>query len=218
MKKFFTTLGCSLILLSSCNKETIKGGGAIISENRTVPAFTEIQINGDGEATVVYGLTQEVTVTGYENLLPVYETKMLGSVLQLQFKPNNYRIRNNNIKVRITVPSLSNLRINGSGNISAANFANGNTLTTYINGSGNIVVKDSKYINASYIINGSGEITATTTEAKQAAAEIHGSGNIRLKVANKLDANISGSGTIDYWGNPTTVNTQVSGSGKINKQ
>ena len=100
MKKFFTILGCSLILLSSCNKETIKGGGAVISENRIVPAFAEIQINGDGEATVVYGLTQEVTVTGYENLLPVYETKMLGSVLQLQFKPNNYRIRNNNIKVR----------------------------------------------------------------------------------------------------------------------
>ena len=217
MKKLTTILTCA-ILLGACTKETITGGGAVITENRNVPVFTEVQLNGEGEATILYGTTQEVSVTGYENLLLVYETKMVGTALHLQFKPDDYRIRNNNIKVNIKVPSLSYIRVNGSGKVLAGNFATGDNLSAYINGSGNMQVKDSKYNKVSYVINGSGGIVANTTEAKEANAEIHGSGKILLNVLNKLDANISGSGDIDYWGNPAAVNTQVSGSGKITKK
>ena len=217
MKKLTTILACT-ILLGACTKETIRGGGAIITENRNVPVFTEVQLSGEGEATILYGTTQQVLVTGYENLLPVYETKMMGTTLHLQFKPDDYRIRNNNIKVNITVPSLSYIRVNGSGKVLAGNFTRGDILSAYINGSGNMQVKDGKYNNVNYVINGSGDIVANTTEAKEANAEIHGSGRILLHVLNKLDANISGSGDIDYWGNPGAVNIQVSGSGKITKK
>jgi hypothetical protein len=218
MKKLFTIFAGSIILFSSCNKESIKGSGAVITEARSLPTFSEIQVNGDADLNVVYGAGQEVSVTGYQNLLPVYETKMVGTVLYLQFKPNYYRIRNNNIKVKIVVPALTYLRLNGSGNIIASNFRTGSDLNAAINGSGNILLQDSKYFKANYTINGSGNITASTTEAAEAAAEIHGSGNIRLKVSEKLTANIAGSGNVDYWGNPVTMSTQISGSGKVNKK
>ena len=218
MKIVNSLLFCSITLFTACNKETIKGGGAVISENRTVPAFTEIQLNGDADASVVAGPVQQVTVNGYENLLPVYETKIIGTTLHLGFKPNYYNVRNNNIKVTIVVPDLTFIRTNGSGNFIAKNFMNGNNFSAYINGSGNIDVKDSKFQKVTYNVNGSGNIHANTTEAIEAQAEIHGSGNILLRVTGKLTANIAGSGNIDYWGNPATTSTQVNGSGRISKK
>ncbi|MEJ7588748.1 MAG: DUF2807 domain-containing protein [Ferruginibacter sp.] len=65
---------------------------------------------------------------------------------------------NSNIKVNITIPSLASLRVNGSGNINAKNFMNGDFLAATINGSGDIFVNDSKYNKVNYSIHGSGEI------------------------------------------------------------
>lgn len=159
-----------------------------------------------------------MTVTGYQNLLPVYETKVQGNTLYLQFRPDIYNVRNNNIKVNIQLPLLAYMRINGSGKINATGFANGDLLTGAINGSGDIFIGDSKYNKVTYTVNGSGNIKAASTTSTEAEAQISGSGNIELAVSNKLKASISGSGNIIYWGNPVTVETQVSGSGKITKR
>ncbi|MEP7144881.1 MAG: DUF2807 domain-containing protein [Ferruginibacter sp.] len=218
MTKRLMVLVSSIALLGSCNKEFIRGGGAINSETRMVNPFTNVEMRGGGEATINYGTAQAVSITGYQNLLAVYETKVIGNTLYLQFKSDIYNVRNNNIKVNITLPVLAYLRINGSGKITAKNFADGVVLTASINGSGYIFVGDSKYTKAAYSINGSGDIKAATTTAIEAAAQITGSGNIELNVSNKLMATISGSGNINYWGNPVTAETQVSGSGKITKK
>jgi len=125
-----------------------------------------------------------------------------------------YDAKNNNIKAIVTLPALSGLRINGSGKMQAGNFININ-LTASINGSGYIFIGNSQYNTASYSINGSGDIDAGSTKVEEANAHISGSGNIELKANIKLKATIVGSGSIFYLGNPTTVETQVSGSGKI---
>ncbi len=215
MKKLVQLISVGLVLLTACNKENIRGTGPIITEKRTVPTFTEIEIDGDANATVSYGLQQEVSVKGYQNLLPVYETKLVGTTLHLGFKSNYYNVRNNNIQVAIVVPVLSHLRTNGSGNIVATGFGNGNFLSAYINGSGDISLQHSKYTKATYEVNGSGNINGSSTELREAKATIHGSGDIFLRVINKLKAEIYGSGNIDYWGNPTDVDSHVSGSGNI---
>lgn len=218
MKKILALFVCSIIFLSACNKETIRGSGAIISEDRILPGLTEIEFDGEAEADIISGVTQKVTITGYQNLLPVYESRLIGNTLHLGFKPNEYRIKNNNIKVTIALPALSYVRINGSGNINCRDFINGNNLGAWIDGSGSILIENSKYNKAVYSVTGSGNITANTTEAAEAKAEIHGSGNIMLNVTDKWDASLTASASINYWGNPAVVNTQVSGSGHINKK
>ncbi|MEJ7588749.1 MAG: hypothetical protein WKI04_14415 [Ferruginibacter sp.] len=76
MKLLTVSFVCSSILLGACNKETIRGGGAVVTETRPVPEFTNIELGGCSEAIISYGTAQQVTVTGYENLQPVYETKV----------------------------------------------------------------------------------------------------------------------------------------------
>ena len=206
----------AVVFLAACNKESIHGDGPVVSEERTVPSFTQVQLDGDGELTISHGTTQKVSVSGYQNLLPVYETKIVAGVLHLGFKPG-YSIRNNNMRVVIQVPELTYMRINGSGKIIATNFIQGGMLA-YVNGSGDLLLRDCKFTQVLYSVNGSGNLVANTSEANDADVEIHGSGKILLRVVSELDVYIAGSGTVDYWGNPMVVNSQVSGSGRINKK
>src|ERR671912_494723 len=145
IKKFVCLLMYSaVIFLAACNKESMRGEGAVISEERTVPSFTQVQLDGDGEVTITYGPTQKVSVSGYQNLLPVYETRIVAGVLHLGFKPG-YSIRNNNMRVVIEVPQLTYMRINGSGKITANNFIQGGGMLAYINGSGDLLLGDCKF-------------------------------------------------------------------------
>ncbi|MDO9377152.1 MAG: DUF2807 domain-containing protein [Ferruginibacter sp.] len=217
LNKYSMLMCIAVLFLAACNKESIRGEGAVSTENRNVPSFTQVQLDGDAEATISYGPTQKVSVTAYQNLLPVYETKIVGGVLHLGFK-SGHRIRNSNVRVAIEIPVLSFMRIDGSGKMTGTNFQQGEMLENYVNGSGSIIVQQCAFDKAVYDVNGSGSITATTSDATVANAEIHGSGQIRLRVSNELDASIHGSGVIEYWGNPATVNSHVSGSGQINKK
>jgi hypothetical protein len=217
MKKFLGLLASSMIILSGCNKDNLSGSGATDTELRVVPVFTSIELKGSAEVDVSYSTTQEVKITGYENLLPYYETKVFNNTLYLQFRSDVYNVRHNNIKLNITLPLLSGIRVNGSGKVTAGNFINGDGLTASVNGSGDIFVNASRYNKANYFINGSGDLKASGNIVAEAVAGISGSGSIELNVTDKLKANISGSGDIKYWGNPGTVETQVSGSGKVTK-
>jgi len=66
-------------------------------------------------------------------------------------------------------------------------------------------------------ISGSGKVLASELVVDRCAVRISGSGDVEINVKNTLDANITGSGTITYKGNPSQVNGQSSGSGRIRK-
>ena len=50
------------------------------------------------------------------------------------------------------------------------------------------------------------------------AASCNGAGSISVYASERLDASVSGIGSIDYSGNPATVNRSVSGLGKISQK
>jgi hypothetical protein len=66
-------------------------------------------------------------------------------------------------------------------------------------------------------ISGSGKVLAGNLEADKCEVRISGSGDVEINVKSDLDANISGSGTVSYKGNPSHVNSHSSGSGSVRK-
>lgn len=66
-------------------------------------------------------------------------------------------------------------------------------------------------------ISGSGKVLAADLETNRCDVRISGSGDVEISVKNELDANISGSGSVSYRGNPTKINSHASGSGKVRK-
>lgn len=207
----------SIITLAACNKPSLRGSGATVTEVRSVPAFNNVRVEGSGNATITQGTTASVQVTGYENLVPAYETYVTNGTLVLKFKNDYHNIRNNNISVKIVTPSLERTSINGSGSMLIKNFT-GNLFQTEINGSGKVTVENSRYLTANLEVNGSGDIHAQQLTAGDVEARISGSGRIEITCFVKLVARISGSGDVFYWGNPQHLDMQVSGSGKVIRQ
>lgn len=235
MKKLFFLLSIT-VALTSCNKDVITGSGNTVTETRIPAPFHGVETHYDISANITYGATQDVKVTGYQNLLSILEAEVVNGVLRIKF-PNRYsRVRNNNVVVNITLPALSRIGIYGSGNIVADNFSTATGLFASVNGSGNVWVRNSVFTNvtssiygsgdinletsafqnANFSIHGSGDINARTTQAKEVIASIYGSGSIFTSVSDKLTATINGSGDINYWGQPL-VNSQINGSGRVQK-
>jgi hypothetical protein len=97
--------------------------------------------------------------------------------------------------VTLTVSGEASFGISGSGKIQAQGSANR--------------VKTS--------ISGSGRLMAAEFATKVCEVRISGSGDVQINVKDELDANISGSGSVSYKGDPAKVNSHSSGSGKVKK-
>ena len=204
-------------VLFACRKDVIRGEGNTITQTKTVAAFTGVETHYDIKAIITYGATQQVEVSGYENLLNVLETPVENGVLKLKFKTGYHTIKNVNVVARLQLPALTSATIHGSNNIEVTGFTNDNAFTGQIHGSGSIKVANSAFEKATLRINGSGDIDARGLQAKEATAHINGSGEVFVSVSDKLIATINGSGNINYWGNPA-VETSIQGSGRVVKK
>jgi hypothetical protein len=209
-------LAALVLLFSSCTKDVIRGGGSISTRIMNLPAFSAIESHYDISAQIVYGTVQEVSVTGYDNLLNILEFKVENGVLKMMYDKDYESIRNGNIVATIKIPMISKATIHGSQNVSISNFT-GNTLNAKIHGSGKIEINNSTYQSAFLDIYGSGDIDAQTLQTKQAETNIHGSGDISVAVSDHMKANIYGSGNVYYWGNPV-IETEQHGSGRVIKR
>jgi Putative auto-transporter adhesin, head GIN domain len=194
MKKLLTAV-VAICMLTSCTKENLTGSGSIQTENRNITGFTKIDVAGRTGVTITPGISFKVSVKGYSNLLPAFETKVIGNTLKLGYKTGT-SINNDNTEVSITMPTLTGVISNGSSTI-----AIGSGITDEFTA----------------IINGNSEINAFGMEAKKAVLEINGSGTMRLSVKDMLTAKINGSGVIYYKGNPS-ISSSITGSGRLQKQ
>lgn len=219
MKKnimIYAALVSLLMGVSSCSKMAV-GKGDIVTQQRTTTAFTSVKIDGSANVTITQGNTFSVSVSAYENVINWLETSVTNGELVIGYK-NNTLITNGNARATITMPAISGLTVSGSGDFFVkGNFVNTGTLNLRVQGSGNINIDSCRTDVASLKIDGSGNINSFGLVAKEATVHVAGSGDSKLTVTNLLDVIISGSGSVQYKGNPQSVNTKINGSGRVHK-
>ncbi len=219
------------VLSTGCgNFFGIKGEGPLMENTRAVLAFDGIELNIAADVFIVPGEAGTLRIEGQQNILDVLETNVTDNKLVIRFSKN---VRTSEgISIYASLPTLRTLDISGSGTctsrqtiesvsieveISGSGSANldivTNKLNAAISGSGMLNVKGSA-VETNYDISGSGSVEASNVNTKNCRTEISGSGRATVYVIDKLDADISGSGTIMYTGSPVVTST-VSGSGKV---
>ncbi|HYH55726.1 MAG TPA: DUF2807 domain-containing protein [Anseongella sp.] len=216
MKKYsYLLLACSM-LATSCERDLLRGEGPVLTEKREVPAFERINSDGSTRIHISYADTFSVTVTAYASLLPHFQTRVNGGVLELGIR-DAVSVRNDNSEVYITLPALEGLRLNGSGEgrISGP-FPSLSSLLLEINGSGSIRGTAAGVDSLQAVITGSGSMHLEELPARAAGISISGSGDLRVSVSEELNVHISGSGRVYYRGDPS-VSSEISGSGKVLK-
>lgn len=202
--------------LASCEKDAVKGEGSITTENRTGDTFTDVEVEGDPKIFILYGPVIKVAVTGYDNLVPLFETSVSNNTLKCGYKSGT-SVKNNNIEVHITMPVLTGLNTNGSvGTQITGNFPYTPAMNFKVNGSGNTVIESGSTGSLHIESSGSGNYNLLGLQAQQATIKMAGSGEVKTAVSNKLSVKIDGSGKVYYQGSPT-LEFDVNGSGKVTK-
>ncbi|NIM11433.1 MAG: hypothetical protein GTO45_36830 [Candidatus Aminicenantes bacterium] len=211
----------------------IIGSGQVIEEFRQVANFDRICIRGSCKLFVRKSPTQELRLVGEDNILPIIETYVEGDTLVIGSE-RSYRsevgvtvyasmeeIREFSIagacdivgEESFTTDTLD-LEILGAGNIDLEVTAQ--TISTVIRGAGNVTLRGSARQHMVEIA-GSGNIEALDLEVQTYDIVIAGFGECWIFVTERLDAVISGTGTIYYQGEPAVINSQIAGTGKLVK-
>lgn len=108
-----------------------------------------------------------------------------------------------------------NLNISGSGDCKGSIDCSGNAILN-ISGSGDAEL--SGHCRSLEIrITGSGEVEAKDLKSEVVRVRIAGSGDADVFALKELDAAITGSGNVSYWGNPEKLAKEINGSGTIKK-
>ena len=214
--------GCGIIVRSlhrngatvingNSNQNTIVGNGQVTSVTRTVANFNQLIVNGSLDVDATVGAKTSVIVSGDSNIVNLVQTNAQGGALTIETQ-GDYST-NNPLTVTIVTPSLDNVSLNGSGNITAHSL-NAGQQSLNLNGSGNIEA-DGTATTLSADLEGSGNINAQNVKAPQADVELNGSGNVTVNATKSIKANLDGSGNITYYGNPASTDNHTNGSGNI---
>jgi len=206
-------MACSLGGAIPISSQRVEGSGVAARESRSVSGFTSIEIAGAADAAVSFGDTESVVVETDDNILPLITTEVSGGKLVINTRSNTNFSTELGIKVTVTMKELEAAEVSGSGNMTLIGVPGG-AVQVEISGSGNITaagVADSVEVN----LDGSGNILCGELQAKTAVIRLDGSGNVAVYASQSLDAAIGGSGNVQYGGDPTQLQTSVTGSGSI---
>lgn len=235
-KSIFYAAFVAAIFFTSCDfdGETINGNGNLRSETRSAGNTEKIDVIGGINVFVDHG-APSVKVEGDENILQYIETKSDDGWLEIKTREHVNVHSRNPIKVYVTTPEISALKVTGSGNLTFNNkFSSRNDLSFGVTGSGNIYADvNTPAVNANitgsgnmYIkgetrnvdvqVAGSGNFDSPGLKAENATVKIMGSGDASLFADASLNASIAGSGDVKYSGN-AKVDKNIAGSGSVIK-
>ncbi len=208
----------------------INGDGPTVSEEISLRNFDGIDLRISADVYIRQGAEQEVIIEGQRNIIDEIERDVDDGIWEIE---TDRCIRSyDDLRIYITVPNVTLLRVSGSGDIISENTLVADDIEMTISGSGTIdAALDADDINAKIpgsgdiflegqadqlvlSISGSGDFRAFDLPLRSANINISGSGDVNVRVSDELDVRISGSGDVSYKGNPQ-VDASISGSGRV---
>ncbi len=220
LKKLLPFLVVLVLLLPGCAfiqdiPARVKGSGIIATETRPALDFTQVSLEGSADVNISFGDFESVTVIAEDNIVSLIETNVLNHKLVIKTKPFMSFSATKSVIINVTMKTLDRVSISGSGKIDILDYA-GDAFKVDLPGSGNINISGVAN-RIDIFVGGSGNILANNLQTKSAVVNLRGSGNVTVYASDSLDATISGSGDIQYSGNPQMVNKKITGSGNIHE-
>jgi hypothetical protein len=233
---FFATLLVLSTLFNACNIDEdgfstcIRADGTRTTRTLDLPTIEAIVLQCSADVVITQGATQEVKVTGPQNIIGTLERDVNGRTWNIDY--DRCVLGDGNLKVFITVPRISAVRNTGSGNISTDKVLKVSNLEIRNTGSGDLTLDvegesiDSRMTGSGDLnllgfansifheSTGSGQVDGFDFSVKRADLRATGSGGISLRVSDEVDVRLSGSGSFRYKGNPR-INQSTSGSGRV---
>jgi hypothetical protein len=201
-------------LLTGCQLGGVKGSGNMGEAERMVEEFSSIEISGAYNVSIELGDDSKVFISAEDNLIPLIKTEVSGSRLKIYSK-KDLRPRED-IFIKVMTTDLRKIVSSGASSITAKEISS-EKFYAELSGAGTIrlsgFTKDLKIV-----MSGAGAIDAKNFIADDVEIIISGACSGSVHANESLKAVVSGVGTINYYGNPKDVSSDVSGVGSINNK
>lgn len=201
-----------VILLSSCHNLVVGAGDIVEEISYPDNPVSKIELTGDFTVYLTEDTFYQIKVQGYENLVPHVTIEEESGKLTLGVQ-QDYILEGNNIIVWIRSPQYTQIKLTGSGSIESIDSITAPNLEVVNNGSGTISLFDKANIVNAYS-GGSGLTRLCALQADTVNAFMLGSGYLSTEPMNKLNAQVQGSGQIQYIGSPV-LSFSITGSGSL---
>ena len=208
----------------------VVGTGPLITDNRRLTAIEEVTLEAGVDLVIVQGDEQMANVTAQSEIQPILLTEVDGGKLTIDIDGNVDMDGGTNVE--LVLPALEQLKVTSSGNVSVRGFR-GDKLKLESSGSGNVAASELDYDDIDLQTSGSGDVdlggradkltvqlsSSGDVEAFDLSADdvtitSKGSGDARVTATDQLDAEVKGSGSIFYRGNPE-LKIKDDGSGSV---
>jgi hypothetical protein len=211
MNKTTIALFAILALLpAGCRLGGIRGNGNIVTDQRTVGDFSEIEASGALQIEWRNG-PPSLSITTDQNLLSHIDDQLTGKRLRLRSHGDMWPTQR--IKVAISSPARVGAKLSGATRLTAtalsgAKFAVESSGATNLTLDGNI---DQLLVD----MTGASKLNAESLKTKIAELSTTGAANAHVAVSDTLKVSITGAGKVTYSGNPATIQKSVTGAGSI---
>lgn len=205
-------------------------------ENRSLPDFNKINVGGSWNVTLKPGERNEVRLEAKNLSLDKVITEVKNNRLDIRLEKGNYR--NVDLEVTVTYKELVSIHSGGSGNLKSTgelvadnleinlsgsgnasfNHIVADKLSLTMSGSGDMAIKGGAVGALALRQSGSGNLKAMDLVVEEAELSKSGSGDSAVTVNRTLSVNASGSGNVQYKGNPSMNDIRISGSGRVVKK
>jgi len=206
----------SATLLSACDdRDDRRSRGPSRAETREVESFDSIDMRGAARLEITVGKPESLVIEGRASSIERVETEVRGDTLYIESKPRDWFMSNNRrrITVKITVPELESLEVEGGNDVRLTGFAGGETK---IRASGAAhIIAEGHLEELTVRMAGAGHGDFSRLVADEAKVIVEGVGSVIVHPKDTLDATMNGVGAILYTGNPREVNTRMNGLGTI---
>ena len=171
----------------------------------TMPKLDVVKCSGSGD------MMTEGTFPGTDVFVGINGSGDLN--LNLDARNLELKINGSGDLVLSGVRGKMEIGISGSGDVLAENLQL-DVCEVSIRGSGDVKLKGKA---AKLILkqSGSGDVNAYALESAEVIAKSYGSGDAVVNAAERIEANISGSGDLSYYGSPEYVDVESKGSGEV---
>ncbi|NQT76592.1 MAG: DUF2807 domain-containing protein [Bacteroidetes bacterium] len=229
---------------SSCQKSGIgdcfKNTGPIITESRGASPFTYLHMKNNVDVFLTHDQQYSISVRAGKNIIQGIKTTISDNTLTIQNDNSCNWIRSfeNPIEVYLGIPKLDSILYQSSGNLRSLNRIVGDFIQLdVIEGAGSInleIEMNKSWFNLHYgtvdlRVSGYSHINYLYSGG-YGPADLHSlntvfnymtnnsTNNCYVRASYMLDVRIFNVGDVYYYGNPTTITTEISGTGKLYKE
>ncbi|MGE5351625.1 MAG: head GIN domain-containing protein [Acidobacteriota bacterium] len=192
----------------------VRGSGISREETRSLSDFNAVDLGGAYEVNITCGSTPGVTIDAESNILPLIKSEISGNTLHIyNTKSINPKKK---IKINITASNIDEVETSGASNITIENV-NNDRIKLDASGAGKMYLSGKTGM-LRLSLSGAVKVEARDLLADNANVEISGASKAEVYASKELRADISGVGSLDYYGNPKNVRRSVSGIGSITEK